>query len=37
MKRFIDKKQEETIEYIVGDLVLLDTNNINQQKNDQKS
>ncbi len=29
MKRFIDKKQEETIEYIVGDLVLLDTNNIN--------
>lgn len=29
MKIFIDKKQGETIEYIVGDLVLLDTNNIN--------
>lgn len=29
MKIFIDKKQGETIEYIVGDLVLLDTNDIN--------
>ena len=29
MKKFINKKQGETIEYIVGDLVLLDTNNIN--------